>query len=190
MLAIAMSLSEQEGNSFTGDGRLTSPLAAAGESIIVFGGRSNVAGGSRGSNSRCMRDEELALLLARQEELLGAQRFHEASSNRPGHFSGDMLDVDRMDYEELLALEERIGNVDRPSRPTQLDVSRLPTRRVTDASKEEDECAICCDCYSEGDELRILPCFHAFHISCIDPWLLGSAAGAKCCPVCNSEISI
>jgi len=181
-LAIALSLSEHHG-----EGRF-SPLAAAGESIIVLGGRGS-AGGSRGSNARCMRDEELALLLAREEELLGAQ-LHAASNSELGAFRGDMLDVDRMGYEELLALGDRIGNVDRPSRPTQLDVSRLPTRRVTDASKEENECAICCDCYDEGDELRILPCFHAFHIRCIDQWLLSGAAGSKLCPVCNSEIGI
>mmetsp|Transcript_125603 Transcript_125603/g.250608 ORF Transcript_125603/g.250608 Transcript_125603/m.250608 type:complete len:455 (-) Transcript_125603:65-1429(-) len=189
-LAIALSMSEQGGNSLTGDGRLTSPLAAAGESIIVFNGRSHT-GGSRGNNTRCDRDEELALLLARQEEALGLQ-LHEARNRRGGdpHYSGDVLDVDRMGYEELLALSERIGNVDRPSRPTQLDVGRLPTRRVTDASNEEDECAICCDCYNEGDELRILPCLHAFHTRCIDAWLLSNAAGAKLCPVCNSEIGI
>jgi len=183
-----MSLSEQEGNGFMGDGRLSSPLAAAGESILVFGGRGNT-GGNRGNNARCMRDEELALLLAREEELLGAQ-LQLASNSQLSGVRGDVLDVDRMGYEELLALGDRIGNVERPSRPTPLDVSRLPTRQVTDASKEEDECAICCDCYNEGDELRILPCFHAFHIRCIDQWLLSNAAGSKLCPVCNSEISI
>ena len=32
-------------------------------------------------------------------------------------------------------------------------------------------CAICMEDYLEGNEIRVLPCLHAFHCKCIDPWL-------------------
>ena len=57
-----------------------------------------------------------------------------------------------------------------------------------------DECAVCLSSYKTGDELRELPCKHAFHTHCIDQWLLGRP-GAKdqpqlkqnlpACPLCK-----
>jgi len=37
--------------------------------------------------------------------------------------------------------------------------------------EEPDTCSICLEEYLVGDELRILPCKHEFHTSCIDQWL-------------------
>ena len=36
----------------------------------------------------------------------------------------------------------------------------------------------------DGDRLRILPCFHKFHIKCVDRWL--KQAGK--CPVCKTSV--
>ena len=47
-----------------------------------------------------------------------------------------------------------------------------------------DMCAICICDYSVGDELRMLPCNHAFHSSCVDTWLKLSTA----CPMCKQDI--
>ena len=46
-------------------------------------------------------------------------------------------------------------------------------------------CAICMEIYLEGNEIRVLPCSHAFQCKCIDPWL------TKCnrvCPLCLSKV--
>ncbi|KAH7290455.1 hypothetical protein KP509_30G049300 [Ceratopteris richardii] len=46
------------------------------------------------------------------------------------------------------------------------------------------ECAVCLSEFSDGETCRRLPnCNHAFHIECIDTWLLASAT----CPVCRAS---
>ncbi|KAK6795277.1 hypothetical protein RDI58_008730 [Solanum bulbocastanum] len=52
--------------------------------------------------------------------------------------------------------------------------------------KEPFDCAVCLCEFSEHDKLRLLPfCSHAFHIHCIDTWLLSNST----CPLCRSIIS-
>ena len=45
-------------------------------------------------------------------------------------------------------------------------------------------CSICLEEYEEGDEVRRLPCWHAFHAQCIDRWLTHHVE----CPVCKFEV--
>lgn len=49
-----------------------------------------------------------------------------------------------------------------------------------------DECPICFDRFGPSSGVRLLRCFHYFHLECIDPWLLSRSAR---CPVCNHELS-
>ncbi|KAK6116500.1 hypothetical protein DH2020_049793 [Rehmannia glutinosa] len=51
--------------------------------------------------------------------------------------------------------------------------------------KEPFDCAVCLCEFSEQDRLRLLPsCSHAFHIDCIDTWLLSNST----CPLCRGVI--
>ncbi|XP_062027481.1 RING-H2 finger protein ATL46-like isoform X1 [Rosa rugosa] len=52
-------------------------------------------------------------------------------------------------------------------------------------SDEQFDCAICLCEFSEQDKLRLLPnCGHAFHMDCIDTWLLSNST----CPLCRGTL--
>ncbi|KAF8730148.1 hypothetical protein HU200_017119 [Digitaria exilis] len=51
--------------------------------------------------------------------------------------------------------------------------------------KEPFDCAVCLCEFSPDDELRLLPkCSHAFHLECIDTWLLSHST----CPLCRRSL--
>ncbi|KAK6122977.1 hypothetical protein DH2020_043276 [Rehmannia glutinosa] len=51
--------------------------------------------------------------------------------------------------------------------------------------KEPFDCDVCLSEFSGGDKLKFLPkCSHAFHIQCIETWLLSNST----CPLCRSLI--
>merc|ERR1712125_284731 len=109
-----------------------------------------------------MSDEELALLLAREQEdetaaLVAAVAASEGLSDF-AHFLSPVQahaqgqpDVDRMGYEELLELGERIGYAERPNKPTPAMLARLPTHTRSHAAGESEECPVCCDDFKPGD---------------------------------------
>uniref|UniRef100_A0A0D9WMB8 RING-type E3 ubiquitin transferase n=1 Tax=Leersia perrieri TaxID=77586 RepID=A0A0D9WMB8_9ORYZ len=52
------------------------------------------------------------------------------------------------------------------------------------AGKEPFDCAVCLCEFAGDDRLRLLPtCGHAFHIGCIDTWLLSNST----CPLCRAD---
>ncbi|KAG6424928.1 hypothetical protein SASPL_115351 [Salvia splendens] len=83
------------------------------------------------------------------------------------------LDVDNMSYEELLALEERIGNVSTGLSEEQISSSMKQRKYEGTGSSlpSIEPCCICQEDYITGENIGILNCGHEFHTGCIKQWL-------------------
>ncbi|XVE57111.1 hypothetical protein DITRI_Ditri04bG0065300 [Diplodiscus trichospermus] len=67
-------------------------------------------------------------------------------------------------------------------------IDALPVFYYKDAMglKEPFDCAVCLCEFLDHDKLRLIPmCSHAFHINCIDTWLLSNST----CPLCRGTLS-
>ncbi|XP_064124578.1 E3 ubiquitin-protein ligase RNF149 isoform X4 [Loxodonta africana] len=49
---------------------------------------------------------------------------------------------------------------------------------------DAENCAVCIENFKAKDVVRILPCKHIFHRTCIDPWLLDH----RTCPMCKLDV--
>ncbi|CAK9870797.1 unnamed protein product [Sphagnum jensenii] len=131
------------------------------------------------------RDEDLTyeqLLMLEATLLFEGMGLHD-------HHRELRLDVDNMSYEELLALEDRIGNVS-----TGLTVEAVADKLKTSYysslnmaiarfSQEYDiKCSICQEEYEDGDELGKVDCGHSYHVLCIQQWLVQKNQ----CPICKA----
>ncbi|KAJ7952839.1 E3 ubiquitin-protein ligase MBR2-like [Quillaja saponaria] len=97
---------------------------------------------------------------------------------------GMRLDIDNMSYEELLALEEQIGNVcvGLSEKAIAAHLRRQKYQFITVETQEKDEsCCICQEEYIDGEDLGNLDCGHKFHFTCIKQWLVQK----NTCPICK-----
>lgn len=90
------------------------------------------------------------------------------------------MDVDRMSYEDLLALDESHPPVKHPG----LQESAIRDFPVEHVVGGGGECAICLEEFFDGDEAMRLPCSHMFHADCAREWLTRQSR----CPYCNFEL--
>jgi hypothetical protein len=96
------------------------------------------------------------------------------------------------DYDGLLQFDEEAGPAMQEllsnMGATQEEINRCPARVLRDAtddllssSSQTPLCAVCLEPYEMGQSVRTIPCFHTFHVDCIDPWLSTKAT----CPLCK-----
>ncbi|XP_047323355.1 E3 ubiquitin-protein ligase MBR1-like [Impatiens glandulifera] len=100
------------------------------------------------------------------------------------------LDIDNMSYEDLLALEERIGNVSTGIEEEHMWKylrKRIYQHKSSSSSShldhDEIQCSICQEEYMNEDEIGSLNCKHSYHLTCIHQWLKRK----KWCPICKVE---
>ncbi|KAG9446810.1 hypothetical protein H6P81_012938 [Aristolochia fimbriata] len=103
------------------------------------------------------------------------------------------LDIDDMSYEELLALEERIGDVS--TGLSEESIAKCLKTRIHCSSsssapglpegmdQEHGTCIICQVEYEENEKVGALDCGHDYHADCIKQWLLVK----NVCPICKTS---
>ncbi|KAM9471124.1 uncharacterized protein Hap1MRO34_012962 [Clarias gariepinus] len=90
-------------------------------------------------------------------------------------------------YEALLAFEENQGSVVPKKTLSKREIERLPAKAYDPAHNAgKTDCQICFSDYKKGEKLRILPCFHDYHVKCIDRWLKENAT----CPICRADVTL
>ncbi|KAK4782010.1 hypothetical protein SAY86_016112 [Trapa natans] len=93
------------------------------------------------------------------------------------------LDVDNMSYEELLALEEHIGNVSTGLNEETIlaCMNQLKHSDMVNNHMKAEPCCICQEDYNDVEYVGILECGHDFHRDCIKKWLMLK----NLCPICK-----
>jgi len=92
---------------------------------------------------------------------------------------------DIMSYEQLLELEEGVGNVNKGL--SKEKINKIPNKPFHKAFFEENnQCIICMENFDENELVKQLPCGHIFHGDCIDHWL----SEQKNCPFCKADCII
>ncbi|CAF2132515.1 unnamed protein product [Brassica rapa subsp. narinosa] len=118
------------------------------------------------------------LLIMESGLLLGGLSFYDQHRDM-------RLDIDNMSYEELLALEERIGTV--RTALTEEAISKSLKTSIYQIKpcdhKEDAKCSICQEEYTIGDEVGRLHCEHTYHLKCVQEWLRMKSW----CPICKTS---
>ncbi|RVW61158.1 E3 ubiquitin-protein ligase MBR2 [Vitis vinifera] len=132
-------------------------------------------GGSNGTWWRCIGEGTVNMytLSYRIRQVLTAMRRGESLRAEDRH--RDMrLDVDNMSYEELLDLEERIGDVNTGLSDEKILKCMKRQKYSSNPTPEVEPCCICQEEYAVGDDLGILDCGHDFHTNCIKQCMNGA----------------
>ncbi|KAJ9707662.1 hypothetical protein PVL29_002619 [Vitis rotundifolia] len=78
-----------------------------------------------------------------------------------------------------------IGSVPAPNEVVESLPLKLYDKSQKHQNDEAAQCYICLVEYEEGDNMRVLPCHHEFHRTCVDKWLKEIH---RVCPLCRGDI--
>ncbi|KAG0479466.1 hypothetical protein HPP92_010237 [Vanilla planifolia] len=100
------------------------------------------------------------------------------------------MDIDNMTYEDLLALEEKMGSVSTalPEEAFSKCLKRstfrtcYPLPGISRHNDDDVKCSICQEEYVLGEEVGRLQCKHTYHVECIHQWLRLK----NWCPICKA----
>lgn len=92
----------------------------------------------------------------------------------------------RFDFNELpFFLSHLGGNLKKGLTKEEMEsLDKYPFVKRAGLSDEDLKCVICYSDFIDHEEIRCLPCFHKFHVACIDKWLENNSK----CPICKYDL--
>lgn len=135
------------------------------------------------SDGELSSDARLAMEL-QQRELSNALRDYWNASHSESEEEdeeGEREEEEEMSYEEMLELQERMGEVKKKSLSSHSINSLKRTEWFNNPSKN---CVVCIIDFKDGDTIISLDCQHSFHECCLVSWLKIHAS----CPVCRTKL--
>lgn len=93
-------------------------------------------------------------------------------------------------HQQSAALSSRpsfpsIGSVPAPKEIVECLPVKVYKKPLKQQADEAAQCYICLVEYEEGDCVRVLPCNHEFHLTCVDKWLKEIH---RVCPLCRGDV--
>ena len=84
-----------------------------------------------------------------------------------------------------LSVEDiRNNTVEGRFQPQKKGAAQSP-KPASNSQSAPDTCPICIEEFVEKERIRTLPCFHIYHVRCIDRWLKRNAK----CPICKHIVA-
>ncbi|CAL8239897.1 unnamed protein product [Gadus morhua 'NCC'] len=121
------------------------------------------------------------IMAAFQDELIGRPRGRGRSraAGRRNRMTPDLsADLEGNNYEALLQFEEQQGAVVNRMLMSRQQIDRFPTKTFSPPPTPPPHSVT-------SVSLRILSCFHDYHVACIDRWLKDNAT----CPICRANMT-
>ncbi|CAO3637110.1 unnamed protein product [Cunninghamella blakesleeana] len=117
-------------------------------------------------------------------EALAATIVHPKRISKPASIINTSLPTNTVSPETQLNNNNN-NNTNHPDCSHSCDI---PPSNSNDLQNEtQASCVICLDEYTNGENVRRLPCGHEYHVECIDPWLTIKSAS---CPLCKYDCSL
>ena len=87
--------------------------------------------------------------------------------------------------EEYLVLRVDLNGYEESNGLTTEEINSFRIGFVENCQTDE-RCTVCIEDFGKGEEVRVLPCDHIYHLKCIDTWLVRNGT----CPVCKFDCRI
>lgn len=82
-------------------------------------------------------------------------------------------------------MSDSVSMLSLPAPEDVVDSFPLKNYQKAEATENGAQCYICLAEYEEAESIRVLPCRHEYHVSCIDKWL---KEVHRVCPICRGDV--